>query len=43
MRENKEALIGSLAGGATGATIGGLVGKKNAPLSGARSGWCLAG
>ena len=34
MLENKETLIGSLAGGAAGATIGGLLGKKKGAIIG---------
>jgi len=43
MRENKEALIGSLAGGATGATIGGLVGKKKGAIIGGTVGLVSGG
>ena len=43
MRENKEALIGSLAGGAAGATIGGLVGKKKGAIIGGTVGLVSGG
>lgn len=43
MLENKEALIGSLAGGATGATIGGLVGKKKGAIIGGTVGLVSGG
>ncbi|MDP3596161.1 MAG: glycine zipper domain-containing protein, partial [Nitrospirota bacterium] len=43
MLENKEALIGSLAGGTAGATIGGLAGKKKGAIIGGTVGLVSGG
>ncbi|MEO5957371.1 MAG: glycine zipper domain-containing protein [Nitrospiraceae bacterium] len=43
MLENKEALIGSLVGGAAGATIGGLAGKKKGAIIGGTVGLVSGG